>query len=292
MARKPQGQQTAPVAKRPATKRSETKRRTAKRSASANGGVCFVMSSFGGWSDSYYNDIFAPAVRAAGLEPHRADDLFHPGVIVKDIWEYVKKSRVLVADLTGQNPNVFYELGLAHALSKPVVLVAQSLNDVPFDLRSLRVVTYVVLDPRWPETLRTDITSSLRAVLASPGDAILQPFGHPVGPDREGMVAADVGSELRSLRQEFNTLRADVQSGRLRSPLGLGIYPSDRLLHISGLPEADPALVTFAGGEFRSPYQIATGATDRLSLDPSIYSGLVITPGDPINTSIDVSEDD
>jgi len=47
---------------------------------------------------------------------------------------------VLLADLTGKNPNVFYELGLAHALAKPVILIAETLDDIPFDLRALRVI--------------------------------------------------------------------------------------------------------------------------------------------------------
>ena len=73
---------------------------------------------FGGWLDDYYQDIYCPAINAAGLEPHRADDLFRPSTIVTDIWVYTKKARLILADLSGKNPNVFYELGLAHALAE------------------------------------------------------------------------------------------------------------------------------------------------------------------------------
>lgn len=86
--------------------------------------ICFVIMPFGGWSDDYFSSIYHPAITEAGLKAHRADDLFRPSAIVSDIWAFIKISKVLLADLTAKNPNVFYELGLAHALAKPVVLVS------------------------------------------------------------------------------------------------------------------------------------------------------------------------
>jgi hypothetical protein len=71
---------------------------------------CFVISPFGGWHDEYHREIFCAAIKAAGLEPARADDLFRSSNIVHDIWHLVSSSRVMLADLTGKNPNVFYEL--------------------------------------------------------------------------------------------------------------------------------------------------------------------------------------
>ena len=97
---------------------------------------------FGGWLDDYYETIYRPAIIAAGLEPHRADDLYRPSTIVTDIWSYTRRAKLLLADLTGKNPNVFYELGLAHALAKPVILVAEEMDDIPFDLRALRIIVY------------------------------------------------------------------------------------------------------------------------------------------------------
>ena len=52
------------------------------------------------------------------------------------------RSRVVLADLSGKNPNVFYEVGIAHSLGRRTILVAQSMDDVPFDLRALRVLHY------------------------------------------------------------------------------------------------------------------------------------------------------
>jgi hypothetical protein len=106
--------------------------------------TCFVMMPFGSWFDRYYQEIYVPVIREAGFEPVRADELFHTGSVVEQIWEQIEKAIVLLADLTDKNANVFYELGLAHAARKPVVFTSGKLEDVPFDLRHLRVIIYDV----------------------------------------------------------------------------------------------------------------------------------------------------
>jgi hypothetical protein len=72
--------------------------------------TCFVMMPFGSWFDRYYQDIYTPAIKEAGFEPVRADELFTTGSVVEQIWEQITKAKVLLADLSGKNPNVFYEL--------------------------------------------------------------------------------------------------------------------------------------------------------------------------------------
>jgi len=59
-----------------------------------------------------------------------------------DIWEAICAARIIVADCTGRNPNVFYEAGLAHTVGKPVVLLTQNKDDIPFDLRHIRYIDY------------------------------------------------------------------------------------------------------------------------------------------------------
>ena len=71
-----------------------------------------------------------------------------------------------MAELTGKNPNVFYELGLAHALNKPVILVAQTLDDLPFDLRHLRTIIYSTQSVDWSKQLYEKVVSSARDFLS------------------------------------------------------------------------------------------------------------------------------
>ena len=63
-------------------------------------GTCFVIMPFGGWFDQYYQSIYDPAIRNSGLEPRRADDLYRPSSIVRDIWSLTKAARIVLADLT------------------------------------------------------------------------------------------------------------------------------------------------------------------------------------------------
>lgn len=137
---------------------------------------CFVMMPFGEWFDKYYKDIYVPAIRDAGFEPVRADELFTTGSVVEQIWEEIEKSSVLLADLTDKNPNVFYELGLAHAATKPVVFTSGNLEDVPFDLRHLRVIIYDVREPKWADELQKSITEYLKNARDEPEKSIPQPF--------------------------------------------------------------------------------------------------------------------
>jgi hypothetical protein len=138
--------------------------------------TCFVMMPFGEWFDLYYKEIFTSAIKEAGMEPLRADELFSTGTVIEQIWEQIQKSKILLADLTGKNPNVFYELGLAHAAQKPVVFTSASLEDVPFDLRHLRVIVYDIRNPSWGEKLKTDLTAYLKNAKNEPEKSIPQPF--------------------------------------------------------------------------------------------------------------------
>jgi len=138
--------------------------------------TCFVMMPFGGWSDRYYQDIYIPAIKDAGLEPVRADELFSTGSVVEQIWEQISKAKVLLADLTDKNPNVFYELGLAHAAIKPVVFTSARIDDVPFDLRHLRVIVYETREPEWSRKLCRSITEYLRNTIKEPAKSIPHPF--------------------------------------------------------------------------------------------------------------------
>jgi hypothetical protein len=120
----------------------------------AAGDSCFVMMPFAAPVGAYYELIYEPAIKKTGLTPVRADtDIFGTGKIIDQIWAGLKRAKVLVAELTGRNPNVLYELGLAHALHKPVVLVSSNEPDVPFDVRHVRVIYYDVNDPFWGDKL-------------------------------------------------------------------------------------------------------------------------------------------
>lgn len=104
--------------------------------------LCFIIMPFTDKLNPIYDSIIKPVIKDLKLESLRADEIFTSKPIIEDIWESIKKARFLIADLTDRNPNVFYELGLAHALNKDVILLTQDINDVPFDLRHFRIIVY------------------------------------------------------------------------------------------------------------------------------------------------------
>jgi hypothetical protein len=106
---------------------------------------CFVLMPFAKRFDSVYS-----AIQSACEQPEllmactRADNLNKPGHIMEDILRGIVQSEYIIADLTGKNANVFYELGIAHSCNaaSQVIIISQSIKDVPFDLRPMRCVHY------------------------------------------------------------------------------------------------------------------------------------------------------
>jgi hypothetical protein len=130
--------------------------------------TCFVISPISTRFNQYYDEILEPAVTNAGLTPIKGDRIGKPGLIGAQIWRGISSAAVCIADLTGTNDNVMYEVGLAHALNKPVVMITQNLDDLPFDIQSLRFILYDISSPGWPAKLMEDITGALREALRNP----------------------------------------------------------------------------------------------------------------------------
>jgi hypothetical protein len=137
--------------------------------------TCFVMQPFAPPLGEYYEKIYRPAIEKAGLKPVRADaDLFGTGKIMDQVWDGITAAKVLVAELTSRNPNVFYELGLAHALEKPVVLVSSREDDVPFDLQHIRVIYYDMSDPFWGAKLIEKVAENILSAIQNPEEAVFR----------------------------------------------------------------------------------------------------------------------
>jgi hypothetical protein len=96
--------------------------------------------------DLEFNAVYDSIRQAAenlDLRCRCADDIWENAAIIQDVVSLIDRSCVVICDCTGRNPNVFYEVGIAHTLGREVILVAQNENDIPFDLRHLRYVRYL-----------------------------------------------------------------------------------------------------------------------------------------------------
>jgi hypothetical protein len=113
--------------------------------------VCFVVSPIGQRGTENYeifrrvlDTLIRPAVERSALRLRviRADEIHQPGSFIRDVVEYIANAHTVIVDLTGQNANVFYELGVRHALSPRTILIARSESDIPADLREYRTLIY------------------------------------------------------------------------------------------------------------------------------------------------------
>lgn len=127
----------------------------------------FVVMQFGEPYDALYTDVIKPVAEEMGLEAYRADDVYRPGVILQDIIRGIVEAEVVIAEITPPNPNVFYELGYAHAMDKTTILLAERGKELPFDIRSYRCIFYdnTIRGKKDVENhLRKHLTSILRGV--------------------------------------------------------------------------------------------------------------------------------
>ncbi len=102
----------------------------------------FVVMPFARQYKVMYEQVVKKMVEDEGLVCIRADDLFGPRRIIDDIKRSIRSAYFIVADLSGRSPNVFYEIGMAHAIGKSVLLLTQAMDDVPPKLRDVRNILY------------------------------------------------------------------------------------------------------------------------------------------------------
>jgi len=136
----------------------------------------FVMMPFATGLRAVYEDHIRAVANRLGITVTRADDFFAANSIMSDVWNAITRAQVLIADCTGRNPNVFYELGIAHTIGKPVILIAQSKDDIPFDVQHIRTILYD-FTPRGMRDFETAFEATLRLEIGRPrtfSDWILQ----------------------------------------------------------------------------------------------------------------------
>ncbi len=106
----------------------------------------FVVMQFTEPYNSLWEEVIKPVAERAGFDAYRADDVFGPGVILQDIVRGIGTSQVIIAEVTPQNPNVYYELGYAHAVGTPTILLAEHPSEghatLPFDISGFRCIFY------------------------------------------------------------------------------------------------------------------------------------------------------
>ena len=194
---------------------------------------CFVIAPIGEpdsdtrrRSDQVLRHIIRPAVEPA-YRAVRADEIAEPGLITSQIMQRVIEDDLVIADLTGLNPNVLYELAVRHAILKPFVQIIEQGQTIPFDVSGIRTVFFDLSDPdsvadakediaKQVETLERD-SSNLQTPISIPlelqrirqsGDLENSGFGEILP------AISDIASTTTESRREIQQIREAIASGR------------------------------------------------------------------------------
>ena len=194
-------------------------------------------------SDQVLNHVIAPAVERCGYgKPVRADEIDEPGNITSQVIQHVTDDDLVVADLTGRNPNVFYELAIRHAIRKPFVQIAKAGERIPFDVYGQRTIfiDHTNLDDvaaaidSIEEQIRAFEEKDAQVETPISMSLDLQNLRRSDNPEQRSL--ADILSELSSIRSALSDM--DIQSlessiAMMRDELSIPRRRSDRL---SGAP--------------------------------------------------------
>jgi hypothetical protein len=148
--------------------------------------ICFYIAPIGedgserrSHSDLFLGSVVEPALEEFKLRVVRADQIGKPGMISRQIIEYILKAKLVLADLSYHNPNVFYELSLRHACRLPTVQIIRKMDDIPFDLDQFRTIqidttNIFTLVPNL-QSYKAQIATQVRAALKDP-DSVDNPL--------------------------------------------------------------------------------------------------------------------
>jgi|LakMenEpi03Aug12_release.lakeMendotaPanAssembly.Ray.scaffolds.fasta_scaffold184561_2 hypothetical protein len=200
---------------------------------------CFIISPIGSEessarrrADKVLRHIISPAVEARGYTPVRADKISKPGMITSQIIQHILNDPLVIADLTGSNANVYYELALRHAISLPIVQLIEKGERLPFDVHGMRTIFIDHTDLDSAEQARDKIGEQIDSVVDGPQDHVETPISvavklssmiSPQG--TKAMNLTDFQSTMNDLRMKITWLNASI-SGQKEHEGNLSSYAS------------------------------------------------------------------
>ena len=162
------------------------------------------------------------------FEVVRADEIDEEGLITHQVIEHLLEDDLVVADLTGLNPNVFYEVAVRHAVQKPIVHLMTAGEEIPFDIANMRTVSYALDDPDLLEAAQEELDRKVKSIedadwIAAPNPisaaknvSLLQESEQP-----EVRAEGNLLASVNELRDEVRTLRKreSITQGNVRRPV-------------------------------------------------------------------------
>ena len=244
-------------------------------------GVAFIVMPFGlkpgpdGKNIDFnrvYEEYLKPAVEAAGLRPHRADAERRGGSIHADMFQDLLMAEMVVADLTVDNPNVWYEIGVRHALRASGAVLTYALRDrLPFDLNGQRMMRYTMIEgapaPAKVEDERKSLTEAIVATMAAwkgrKASPVYMQLPNLREPDWKSLKVGDVNEFWQALEAWQGRIRVAQQRQRPGDILLLADETPNRSLELEALQTAAKALI-----EMNRPRYALETLEKALAIDP------------------------
>lgn len=178
--------------------------------------LCFVISPIGKedsptrkWADQTAKHLIEPVAESHGFEVLRADKDPRAGIITTHIIQRLASADLVIADLTGRNPNVFYELAVRHVTRKPLIQIIRAEEEIPFDVQGMRTVKFELNDPDILVAAKKSLDEQISAVLEE--EKIETPISQAIG-QQAALESGDPGQvELADLAAAVQDLTAEVR---------------------------------------------------------------------------------
>ena len=168
---------------------------------------CFVMQAFdSGPFDKRYESVFAPAIEAGGVHPYRVDRDPSVSIPIQEIGNGIRDSALCFADITTDNPNVWFELGFALAIPREVVLICSDERKTryPFDVQHRSIIKYSTSAPQDYDELKHKITQRIQATLKK-HEELGHVINRPVVKDTEGLNQHELVALVSIMQNSFLT---------------------------------------------------------------------------------------
>ena len=225
---------------------------------------CFVISPIGEEgsemrerSDKVLEHIIKPPVEECGYECMRADEISEPGIITSQIIQHLIDDDLVVADLTGRNPNLYYELAVRHVVRKPIVQVIQAGESIPFDVAGTRTIHVDHRDLDSVADCKLELVKQIRSVEKDPS-RVDTPIS--VAIDLEFLRKSEnplekSSTEIISMLQEVRSMVSDIGTVSQHIRFDLRLF-DDLCLHFEHLafaldllPSEDPSRESFENAQ-------------------------------------------
>jgi len=225
---------------------------------------CFVIAPIGEEgseirrrSDQILTHIIKPAVKECGYEAVRADEISEPGIITSQVIQHIIDDDLVIADLTGKNPNVFYELAVRHTVRKPVVQLIESNESIPFDVAPTRTIH---VDHRDLDSVATCKEELIRQIRSVEKDASKVDSPISIAIDLKALRQSDnplekSNAEIISMLQDVRSMVSDIGSVSRRIRFDLRVFDElcmhfERLTTVLDLlPSEDPSRESFENAQ-------------------------------------------